>query len=268
MPEVLSPQHEFESESFDGTKHELESSSEVFTNPEIADAEELAVELVKQLKENIDRGAYDTLISDEVGGRVPTLLIREIIRQVRPGIKMQTYFVNGGQYLYNEERRSVLKKHLESILVNTKKALLVTQYVSSGGSIRVLASMVRGAGVENLDCATLFVGRTHDTIGNVFGELVNNVYYGNKELKDSQGLMLEDEHEHLSGVAKDYSLPHPIAERPIVLESGHRNVTREWEPEFYPPTSEGMGRYQAQINSVRADIKLLAKKVIKQVWGK
>ena len=73
------------------------SPEKQFHFAEIAGIEPAVISLAKQLKEEIDRGSYDTLISDDVGGRIPTLILRKILKARNPDNKLSTFFVASGQ---------------------------------------------------------------------------------------------------------------------------------------------------------------------------
>lgn len=81
-------------------KVENKESAPEFHFREIAEIEPAIISLVKQLKEKIESGEYDTLISDDVGGRIPTLVLRKIIKEHNPDQKLGTFFIaNGETYL-------------------------------------------------------------------------------------------------------------------------------------------------------------------------
>ena len=73
-----------------------ESKESLYHFEEMAEIEPAAIKLVRRLKESIEKGKYDALISDDAGGRIPTLLIRKIMRKIRPDMKVPTLFVKGG----------------------------------------------------------------------------------------------------------------------------------------------------------------------------
>src|SRR3989338_5186548 len=74
-----------------------EIKKEEFNFPEIACLKEGMNALVHKLWANIDAGKYDALISDEVGGRIPTLVLREIIKARIPDANIGTYFIASGK---------------------------------------------------------------------------------------------------------------------------------------------------------------------------
>ncbi len=53
---------------------EFETMNPEYHFEEIAEIEQAVASLISQLKEKIKNGEYDTLISDDTGGRIPTLI--------------------------------------------------------------------------------------------------------------------------------------------------------------------------------------------------
>src|SRR3989338_1248379 len=132
---------------------------EKFNFPEIESIKEDMVSLCLQMKEAIDEGRYSILVSDEVGGRIPTLILRKIIKQIHPEKELRTLFVASGQGSKLPDYRSTkeynkLREYL-SVTVNDY-VLLVTQFIYSGATVQKLASALRdaGHGLRGLDIAT------------------------------------------------------------------------------------------------------------------
>ena len=120
-------------------KIENPESTTEFHFEEIAEIEPAIISLVNQLKEKIESGEYDTLISDDVGGRIPTLILRKIIKEHNPDQKLQTFFVASGKtYLptpTDKEKYGQLQEYLRKVADKTKKALIVTQFVFTGKTL-------------------------------------------------------------------------------------------------------------------------------------
>ena len=105
--------------------------------------------LLRQIGPNID--TYDVVISDEVSGRLLSLLLSRLInnrRHVKNNTGIRTYFLvkNGN----DESKQYVLPDNL-------KKGLLVTELVGTGKSIRILRNMLSSSNIE-LDVACLSFG--------------------------------------------------------------------------------------------------------------
>jgi len=59
-----------------------------YYHPEIAEIEPAMSALVEKIKSNIENGDYDTIISDDVGGRIPSLILRKIFKDKYPKRKL------------------------------------------------------------------------------------------------------------------------------------------------------------------------------------
>lgn len=94
--------------------------------------------------------SYDTIIGDDISGRLPTLVIAELARKKRDQMGLmppQIFFINAGSNVsipINAEKtlpkiRDLIKNHTR---VN-RKILIITEYVYSGDSISGLANEFR-----------------------------------------------------------------------------------------------------------------------------
>lgn len=280
-------------------KPKIESKESIpeFHFKEIAEIEPAMVSLVKQLKEKIDRGEYDTLISDDVGGRIPTLILRKIIKEYSPDKKLVTFFIASGKtYLptpANTEKYEQLQEHLKKVTDKTKKALIVTQFIFTGKTLIRLADALKEAGVDNFDIATVDAMPHFEKEGLLRSRLGdNNLYVGSEAWHH-----LHEEHEKLGGIrkTKDYS-PYPRRMNDVIAKEGRELSLEEWREIFdiekgdsskvimeksrdperdteferrthAPLTTEEQEEIQRNINFAREDAKLLADRVVTQVWA-
>jgi hypothetical protein len=117
------------------TPESPEMSKRDYNFPEIMKEMEPAVVLcVKQLKEAIETGKYNTLISDDAKGRLPTLILRKIFAEKAPNAKtMPTYFLAFGRekYRWDNAMDEFVKKHKDTF----GKALVVTDYIHQGQTL-------------------------------------------------------------------------------------------------------------------------------------
>jgi hypothetical protein len=261
-----------------------------FLNKEIAEIKPATIELAKQLKEKIEQGGYDALISDDAGGRIPTLLLRKIFNSVNPAKKVETLFIASGQLYFPQEGTEDYKKLLDYLknfkeVKEIKKALLVTQFVFKGDTLAKLLYALEEVGIS-ADAAVLEVAfpdelrarqpeGTNIFIGSVQGHMIHKI---------------SEEHEKLSGVtkARPYSpIPQKYTKRIVTYEDfkklqekyyGEKSflsedawkrtreaeINEEYERMTHEPiTSEDIKRIQ----SAREDINLLSKDVVGEVWG-
>lgn len=129
--------------------------------PEIAELEGDTKKLVEKLKGKIDENYYTLLVSDEVGGRIPTLIVRKVMSLRHPGQVPHTTFVNGGKMLKSmsmvegEEGVSSLGDYLSLSAGAGHRVLVVTQVVDSGESLGVLVDALRRARCSDVDVASV-----------------------------------------------------------------------------------------------------------------
>ena len=278
-------------------KIENQESASEFHFREIAEIEPAMVSLVNQLKEKIESGEFDTLISDDVGGRIPTLVLRKIIKENNPDQKLETFFVASGKaYLptpADKEKYGQLQEYLKKVADKTKKALIVTQFIFTGKTLIRLADALKEAGVDNFDIATVDAMPHFEKERLLRSRLGDNQLYVGSEAWH----YLHEEHEKLGGIrkAKDYSLfPRRIDN--VIAKEGRELSLEEWREVFgiekgdsskvimqksqdpekdaeferkthAPLTPEEKEEVQKNINFAREDATLLANKVVTQVWA-
>lgn len=124
--------------------------------------------LVYKLKEDIDAGTYDMLIGDDASGRIPTMALRKVfanrMRATHPDITpdedreaLKTYFVAGGRSRH-EDQYEHMRSFFEKIAPEVRRrALVVTEYIQSGESIRRLVKLLDAEHIP-FDIATISFG--------------------------------------------------------------------------------------------------------------
>ncbi len=217
-------------------KYEIES---------IADLENYMFRLTEKLKENIDNDEYDTLIGDDASGRIPTLVLREVINERRkethPGEEIEnitTKFIAGGKgHSWNDEKRENLKPILEKIKKDIQhKALVVTEHMHHSG-VAKMTEALNEAGI-NFDLAVL-----------------SSLHSKEEHIKDNPIL----------GEKRIYIGEEDAGAPNIYAESSFSGVRKEhsWDA----LASRYGGADQNDINEVRKEIKTLAERTIRNVWG-
>lgn len=101
-----------------------------------------------------DLPSYDTILSDDTGGRLPSLFLRKIIDRVRSKNKLElvkTYFLATGRHGLIKKDEAV-KNFLASKKKEIGKALVVTEYIESGDSIVKIMKLLEELGI-NFDVA-------------------------------------------------------------------------------------------------------------------
>lgn len=223
---------------------------------EIAELEKPIENLVRQLKERINAGEYDVLISDDVSGRLVTLALRKVIKErlkkLQPDLtaeqkreSLRTHFIGGGQIHSDCEALLEFFKKIKPKV--RKRALLITEFIGTGGSLARIGKIFEEqdipfdiAAVVSLEKASYYdkyadvLNRHNLFIGIPCGELPK--IYGRKELS---GIYKVDEELMNIGGAH----PRPLREHP------------------YPGKD-----LQKDINMAREDVNILADQVLKAVW--
>jgi len=284
-------------EKIEQPEQERREFEKEFHFKEIAEIEPAMVSLINQLKGKIESGEYDTLISDDVGGRIPTLILRKIIKELNPDRKLGTFFIASGKtYLptsLDKEKYEKLQEHLKKVTDKTKKALIVTQFIFTGKTLTRLADALKEAGVDNFDIAAVDAMPHFEEealLRSRLGE--NNLYIGSEAWHH-----LHEEHDKLGGIrkTKEYS-PFPKRMDDVISKEGRELSLEEWKEVFgiekndpskvimeksqdperdkeferrthAPLTPEEAEEIQRNINFAREDVRLLANRVVKQVWG-
>jgi hypothetical protein len=197
------------------------------------------VALCRKMKEAIDEGRYTVLVSDEVGGRIPTLVLRKVIKELHPDKELKTLFVASGQSSQlpdydkeiDKENYKKLHEYLRRAAGFEDYVLLVTQFVYSGKTVEKLSTALQraGEGLRGLDvAATSSFGLSEDELRKGIitsdddeafyttraprsGRLIpaDNIYVGNSHIDSTKEL--EKRHNRFTGVSKEreYS-PSPI----------------------------------------------------------
>lgn len=213
------------------------NSIEKYNFPEIEKIKEDMVSLCRKMKESIDEGRYTVLVSDEVGGRIPTLILRKVIKRLHPEKELRTIFVASGQKsklpdYSNEKDRENYEKLINYLSVTQDDyVLLVTQFIYSGHTIEKLSAALRdaGYGLQGLDIAAtssfhlpeeelkkgIITSEDEDDFyrkGIVRSRrsiVADNIYIGNSYGKSTDEM--EKRHNRFTGVAKEREYnPSPI----------------------------------------------------------
>jgi hypoxanthine-guanine phosphoribosyltransferase len=259
--------------------------------PEIGELEKSFVALLEELKEGIDENRWPVLISDDGGGRIPTLVLRKII-EARTGSAPQTFFIAGGSYtpeFEDSEKEAAFVEYLKEIKkkVGEARVLLTTQYIESGKSMLKIVYRMKQVGFQNVEIAALSTARHYASIQDF------KVYSASPRQET-----LKNRHEFLTGVDKDYKnyQPYPttrvkalnqgrtlsakrvmeifgildtdLREDAIAKRNDPAKIEEYDKERFAPLTVEEEDVTRTDIRLAREDFSLLAKKVVERVWSK
>ncbi len=274
------------------TPEKKESS---FNFVEIENLKTGMVNLVRKLKGNIDNNKYDALISDEIGGRIPTLVIREVIKSIHPEAKINTHFIAGGYYIPHDDSKGFLRfcQYVKDSIKEDKSILLITQYVHTGGTLRDFALALSKSGVDDFDIGVVNSEKTDDDLG-------ENVFVGTD---DTATLKYDQYSRRFAGVAKKKKYDPKLYRLPDVMSEEGRDrfmTDKEYGKELWKiygidefddeetarkkMADEGKRReFQEQMNRsitaeeskkmtetvrmAREDVKTMAAVVLKEVWS-
>jgi len=137
----------------------LDLLAEKISTPPLKDRKflESMARLILELGDDLP--TYDTVLSDEISGRLPTLILMNIIDRKRreKGIqtKVKTYFLTGGDMLNHQHLFSV-ENFIRGSSGKIKKALLVTDAISTGRSVMEFSNILESANVD-FDIATVSI---------------------------------------------------------------------------------------------------------------
>jgi len=229
--------------------HEEPKEAETETHYNFGEAmrevEAAVTSLVEQLKEKIETGEeYSALLSDDAGGRIPTLVLEKIFREKSPK-KIRTYFLGGGSTAghkhQDQEKYEQLTKYLGTMDLGDKKLLIVTQFISSGETLDKIGVALKDIGVTHFDIASMYVGRDKaiEPLKKYFQETFGaELMIGKGEWAPGNDFMA-NYHTSISGIKS--------------------------QKDPYSPMPIKVGK-QEEINQSREDIALMAQKIIKKVW--
>jgi hypothetical protein len=264
---------------------EFESSEAIpeFNFPEMKEVLELSEAMVIKMKDKIDAGTWDLLISDEVGGRVPTLVFRSIYKARNPDKDFDTIFVNGGVSDANAQIELVeyLKTKKDKHGETRSHPIFITQFIGSGATVNAMSKLLSEAKVgEGLDIATLttFFDEqfTADSITpkDIDNSPKINMYIGKDESLEPKFSTDPLTKILTAGVVKPVNtkLPFPIrTEDYITRHHGELVTTYHDLLEVYPnPELSDSQRQDINISVAKArqDIDSIARTILHRVWGK
>ncbi len=176
------------------------------------------------IKIESDLPSYDTVLSDEASGRLPSLFLSKIINNARlknGQDSLQTYFITAGRY-QDPEKAKAVKDFLASKKDKIGKALVVTEYICTGAVIQGLVEAMKRLGI-NFDVAAVSINEENDIIKN------NHIRYGTIQSEGSLGTSggLGFYRHFASGVIKDNTDPSPHLEARYPYDRGDINRARK-----------------------------------------
>lgn len=242
---------------------------------QMAEVEPSMILLVKQLKPVIESREYSAFLSDDAGGRIPTLVLKYVCDEIREKLKekykddmdkiptkIKTYFLAGGKTTPRKESKAQYKEmtdYMKTMDFGNKKVLVITQLTDTGETLEKIGLALKDTKDEDgenikgnqFDFASLFSYLDDEAVEKLKQISGSELFSGGFPKSKKAELMIYD-HERFSGIKGSKNPESLISER-------------EYSPipkRAFPYNAEN----QNQINKSREDLKLMAKKVVEEVW--
>lgn len=189
---------------FDSSLLAYEMETRPFSDKDVIEAFR---SLVEKLGEKLS--TYDTMLSDDASGHLISLVLREIINEARKktGLEsIKTYFLASGRH-DSDVTMQKIQTFLEGKRPDIKKALLVTEFISSGRSIEKLTTILDALKIP-FDLASLSIDNEPNSYG---AQIYSRLNYGQK----SRVGMAFFGQTLLTGIEKNAGggTPHPIKDK-------------------------------------------------------
>lgn len=146
--------------------------------------------LLVELRHEINDGKYDTIIGEDVSGRIPALIFGRVIKNIYDlknyPLPQSLFFAGSGGGLESKrETEEKITKIMETVINSRKgknaesKVLIVTEYIETGLSLQLLIDALERAGID-FDIATLYV--RSNMIENLQKRFKGKIHYSNLTL--------------------------------------------------------------------------------------
>ncbi len=148
---------------------------------------------------------YDTVIGDDVSGRLMAMFLRRVIKNLKVDKKSpNTFFVAAGR-LKSDASKSKIENFFETKKESLGKVLLVTEYISSGKGINLLLEIIENVGID-FDLSALSICYNLDYYQQEFPLISKRLFYG---CIGQTGFYFYNR-KYLTGVKKDADKEHSI----------------------------------------------------------
>lgn len=223
------------------------------------DLKEPSQKILENIRPHIEEGSYRIIIGDDASGRIPTLVLSTVVKDVYRILGHEpadTLFYAGDRYDKSEEFGQSVKDRFSDLFTNLQgnidaRVLVVTDSISTGSALRPLIEVLTAKGIA-FDIASIgYVSpkseldseeiTKRDAATKVLG---GNVIFGMNTLPGSVY-----RNPHASGVVRK---PHqPVAVRAV----GGLHATHPGSDYF------GQSVQQEHINAARAAVRVLAQEI-------
>ncbi|MEK7574618.1 MAG: hypothetical protein AAB511_00085 [Patescibacteria group bacterium] len=281
-----------------------EAPKEKYNFPETEGLRTGLLNICRKMKTDIETNKWDILVSDETGGRIPTLVIWNLIKKFHPNNPPAPFFISSGLTYKPVEIDDIWAQidHYKKITKDAEKALIITQFIRTAKTIKGMIFDLKATGIptENIGVASVVSYRNDNELGGKLSMKRDNVFAGESEISVSNEVV-EGYYPRFTGVTQDKTgyNPVPIKLTEQIKKSGKRGEfisEREWKKIFSieegdrwpeikkktedagrnteytkrenePLSTEEERTIQENIRKAREDVNTLVKEILKEVWG-
>lgn len=236
-------------------KQRQEEEERLRYETEVGSFEDPMMKICGEIKQNLENNTYGFMIGDDTSGRLPTLVMKNVIDYVNDSkgrAHIETRFIQAGTGMKDDQ---VEEQFLQRILPEAakypgKKALLVTEYIQNGGTIRRLLGLFAKHNIP-VDLAALYIRRDRYGDKPIAATDTMQIFEG-QEIADSQ----------FSGL-DEYRKPPEIWDKQNLV--GLRKPRFDYDP-IIPIVRENPDA-QESINKARRDVTRLATKIVGRLFS-
>lgn len=142
-----------------GRKNFYTESGEEITHPEIAELKEPIGRILRQIWPFIIRQEYAVLLGDDYSGRIPTVILGQVINAINiqnDWSQVPMVFFKGRYNFYDisQSEKSLLLSNMQLVSeLSQRKLLFVTDFISSGATIRSTGRILQESDIKYDVCA-------------------------------------------------------------------------------------------------------------------
>ncbi|MES3031862.1 MAG: hypothetical protein V4699_01310 [Patescibacteria group bacterium] len=231
------------------------------TLPEIIELEEPIKNIIEQIRVRIENGEYGLIISDDVSGRIPALILGGFIKRIselkkvcNPNLLFIPGNLDSSQYI---PMRQTLIEYLEKHGIKKgERILIITEVLHSGVSLKVLTRLLKEFNF-GVDIATMGIDVRKGVLGNLERE---------KNLRDVEIVSGDYMRENSTQVSY-VPLIYKRKERTGVYKNPGELVSKplrsKYKDNVFGTALEKRAKNQKKINNSRAEVKILVEKLVK-----
>lgn len=236
------------------TKHFLSRTPQYPRLYDVKEFEALAphfINLVEKLKTDLEKAEFDVIISDEAGGRIPTLVLLHILRKLHPYKYFRTMFISLGKkiVLQSDVSIALIYTYLMNKKITLSNFLVSTEYIHDGSVMKILVEALKICDPRSILISSLFAKEQEYT--RIENDPTVKLYIGT--VQNSHTFV--DYHEIISGITRNKDATYQFT--PLLVEK------------YFTSTQEAshvsklirLSRLQC-----RSDCKASAEYVFKKIW--